>query len=356
MQTRIAFAVVALAAIMLSACGGGGSGGGGSTTNVPQTPQQPQPPQVTVASVQQGPSTRAAAARVATAVPAFGSVTQSANKDGVTGISTDRASTTFDGQTFTLRVDRRSGNDIHLSTAEDYTESYTLDGTPISGHDTAAEGYIIDYKVVETTVAYGAISWLNSNPSDYLAGGYWLHVSGDVLGSGVIDEGGAFVDGPEIALSSRPTMPVRGSATYAGLAEGLYASTYGTDFGAEFRGQTEIGLWSGGMQLTADFSARTIGGCVGCNQAVYVDGVRTDYRLRLGAASFDSRGTFRGSSMTMESATVDITSTTGNWGGMFSNRLDSSGDPRLVAGTLGGELRLSGGTESAFVGAWYGTR
>ena len=351
MQTRIAAVV---AALMLTACGGSG---GGSNSETQRPDPTPQPPRITASDVQQGSSARAAAARVATSAPAFGSVTQSANQDGVTGISTDRASTTFDGQTFTLRVDRRAGNDIHLSTAEDPTEGYLYDRSPIPGHDAGAEGYILDYKASETTLAYVGVSWLNSDPTDYLAGGYWLHVRGDVLGNGIVDEGGAFVDGPELSLSSRPTMPVRGTATYSGYAEGLYASTYGFDF-PEFRGETEIGLWYGGLQLTADFAARTIGGCVGCNAAerVHVNGYETDYRLRLGAASFDSGGTFRSSSVTLESATVPISSSSGNWGGMFSNRLDGSGDPRLIAGTVGGEARTPGGSESAFVGAWYGTK
>ena len=349
MQTRIIAAIAA--ALMLTACGGGG-GGGSPTTSV--TPELM--PRIAVANVQQVPSTQSAASRVATSVPAFGSVTQSANKDGVTGISTDRASTTFDGETFVLRVDRRAGNDIDLNSAEDITDGYLYDRSPIPGHDAGADGYIIDYKTSETTAAYVGVSWLNSDPSDYLAGGYWLHVVGDALGNNsVVDEAGAFMDGPEMSLSNRPTMPVRGSATYSGYAEGLYAATYGSDF-PTVRGETEIGLFYGGLQLTADFAARTIGGCVGCNEPIVVDDVETDYRLRLGAASFDTRGTFRGSSMTLESATVPIASTTGNWGGMFSNRLDAASEPRLVAGTLGGEARTPGGTESAFVGAWYGTK
>ena len=352
MQTKALTALAA--ALMLTACGGGGGGSGGS----PQTniPMEPRPPQVTAAAAQDPASTKTAAARVATSAPIFGSVTQSANKDGVSGISTDRASTTFNGETFVLRVDRRSGNDIDLNSDEDHTDGYLYDRSPIPGHDAGADGYIIDYRASETTAAYVGVSWLNSDPSDYLAGGYWLHISGDVLGSNfLVDEAGAFMDGPELSLSNRPTMPARGSATYTGYAEGLYASTYGSDF-PTVRGETEIGLFYGGLQLTADFAARTVGGCVGCNEPIVVDDVETDYRLRLGTASFDSRGTFRGSSMTLQSATVPIASTTGNWGGMFSNRLDSSGEPRLAAGTLGGEATTTGGTETAFVGAWYGTK
>ena len=96
----------------------------------------------------------------------------------------------------------------------------------------------------------------------------------------MIDGAGAFVDGPEI--SSPATMPVSGSATYNGEAEGLYATTYGSDQPRR-QGETEIGGFYGDLALTADFSARTIGGCVGCGSGILVDGYASDYRIRLGS-------------------------------------------------------------------------
>ena len=319
------------------------------------TPPPSQPsPTVSASQAVQAPGAQAAATGAASSLPTFSSVSQSASKDGVTGISTDRARTTFDGRVFTLAIDRQRGNDIHLSSAEDPTDGYTYDRSPIPGHDQGADGYIIDYKASETSAAYVGVSWLNSDPSDYLAGGYWIHISGDILGNGTVlaDDGGAFVDGPELSLASRPVMPITGAATYRGGAEGLYGSTYGSDFPA-YEGETQIGIWSGALQLTADFAARTIGGEV---NTVLVDGESSDYRLRLGAVPFDSHGTFRGSTVRLEHPGLTLTRNTGNWGGMFSNRLDSTGDPRLVAGTVGGEVETAGGSESVFVGVWYGTK
>ena len=313
-------------------------------------PRPPQPP-VSAAQVVQAPGTQAAAGNVAGSLPVFGSVSQSASRDGVTGISTDRARTTFDGTVFTVAINRQRGNDIDLNIAEDYTETEYY--TPIAGHDEGRQGYIIDYKTSETTAAYVALSWLNSDPTDYLAGGYWLHVSGDVLDANAqIDDGGAFIDGPELSLSSRPTMPTLGIATYHGEVGGLYAVTYGSDV-PQSRGETEIGEWAGGLRLTANFAARTIGGGV---DNITVDDYASDYRLRLGAVPFDSRGTFRGSNVRLEHPDLTFARNTGNWGGMFSNRLDATGDPRLVAGTLGGEAETTGGSSSVFVGAWYGTK
>ena len=54
------------------------------------------------------------------------------------------------------------------------------------------------------------------------------------------------------------------------------------------QGDSEIGLFNGDLALTADFSARTISGCVGCNGGAYVDGYASDYLIRLGATPFES--------------------------------------------------------------------
>ncbi len=340
-----------VAVALLSACGGGGGGDSSSTMMPGTTNPQPQPT-VSAADVVRTSGAQAATSNATGSLPAFGSVSQSASRDGVTGVSTDRARTAFDGTEFTVAIDRRSGSNIHLSTADDYLDGYVYDSTPIRGHDSAADGFIVDYRTSETTVAYVAVSWLDSDPTDYLAGGYWLHIGGDVLGSNPhVDDGGAFVDGPELGLASRPTMPVRGSATYRGLAEGLYASTYGSEF-PQYRGESEIGQWFGDLLLTANFAARTIGGDV---SGIALDGEASDYRIRLGAVPFDARGTFRGSTVRLEHPQFAFTRNTGNWGGMFSNRLDAAGDPRLVAGTLGGEAETTGGSSGVFVGAWVGT-
>ena len=350
MQKHQFAAVVAatVGVVMLSACGGGG----GSSSSM-MSDLDAQRPTASAAATVQASGVTAAANRAASSLPLFGSVSQSASRDGVSGISTDRVSTTFDGDDFTLSVRRQRGNDAHLSSAEDHTDGYLYDYTPIPGHDRGADGFIVDYRPSETTAAYVAVSWLNSDPTDYLAGGYWLHISGDVLGSGAIaDDAGAFIDGPEISLASRPTMPVQGSATYRGDAAGLYGATYGSDV-PQYQGETEIGEWAGDLRLMADFASRTIGGDV---DSITVDGYASDYRIGLGAVSFDSRGTFRGSTVRLEHPQLAFTRNTGNWGGMFSNRLDSTGDPRLVAGTLGGEAETTGGSTATFVGAWYGTK
>ena len=321
----------------LAACGGGGSSSMMPTTSAPQVPS---------ADVQNAlaDSTLAAAARVASSLPAFGSVTQSANRSGVTQVTTDHAITTFDGESFTLKVERLDGSSIHLSTDDDLVEGYRQGSSPISGHDTATRGYIVSTR--EKTVAWGVVSWDSTDPSDYLAGGYWATVSGDVLGAFEV-EAGAFADGPEISMSNRPEMPIQGTASYSGLAEGLFTAS-------QVGAGTTDGIFKADMELTADFGSQTIDGCAGCGSAS-LDGTPTDYRVRLGATPFESNGVFRGTSVTIEHPNREFVSNSGAWGGMFSNVPDSNGDPRLVAGTLAGQATIADGSKAVFVGAFYAT-
>ena len=346
MNTRLLAA--AAVALFLTACGGGG-GSPGPVASADEAMEDiiTETPDVSVADVQNTASTVSAASQAGSSLPAFGSVTQSANRDGVSGVSTDRASTEFDGETFVLKVDRQSGTDLHLSTAEDGTFLNPVTTSSLAGHDTSQDGYIVDYTQSETTLAYSVVSWDSADPSDYLAGGYWLHASGDILGTFDIDEAGAFADGPEISMSNRPTMPVLGTASYSGYAEGLYA-------GQDTEG-TEIGIFQGDMALTADFAASTISGCVGCNGGVSLNGSPSDYRVRLGATPFESNGVYRGTSVTVEHPDLEFVSNSGAWGGMFSSVPDADGDPRLVAGTLGGQAATADGSKAVFVGAYYAT-
>ena len=132
-------------------------------------------------------------------------------------------------------------------------------------------------------------------------------------------------------------------------------------------GGAEIGDFGGVASLTADFSTNTISGCIGCNGGVNVSGVAADtngqtstfedvavpVRLRMSAAPIRVDGTFRNRSITLERDDATVTSTSGSWGGRFSNMQDSAGDPRLVAGTAGAEWTESTGAEGVFAGAWF---
>ena len=344
-------AVLMLAALVLAACGGGG---GTSTGQAPQ----PQFSRATAAST--NPQTvQDAANRAVGNLPRFGSVTQSSNAGVVAGITGDAASASFDGRNARLTIQRTDGSRLSFNGATDRFDSVSY--TPIvPGYSFRGDG-MLKQTAASVSIAAVYINWNNSDPNDYLAGGYWMHVEGRVFPPAVTGaEIGAFVDSPE--LRSAPTLPVTGTATYAGQAGGFYA--YRSGRGAE------IGEFNGVASLTADFSTNTISGCIGCNGGVNVSGVAADtsgqtstfedvdvpVRLRMSAASILGDGTFRNQSVSLERDDATVTSTSGSWGGRFSTIQDSAGDPRLVAGTAGAEWTESTGAQGVFAGAWYAVK
>ena len=349
--------------VLLAACGGGGGGGGGSSSSGAAGPTP------TVSGVQSANPgvTRASAGRVADNLPAFGSVTQSSS-GSVSGVTTDAASTTFDGRNVSLTVRRQDGSSFSLNSAA-HREGRVSAAADIPGHDTIRGDLLIDYSNTEGTVAAVYVSWDNTDPLDYLAGGYWLHARGNFSNLTITGaEVGAFVDGPE--LDGPISVPVSGSATYRGPTEGLFAQIWGTDDPNASPGTSMVGGFNATIDLTANFAANTISGCVGCTGTVEIAGIVEDGRtgesayaegysnsvLRLGPASIASDGSFRNRKMSMSSSDFNITSTTGSWGGQFSNRADAGGDPRLAAGTYGGRAVTSGGTQTVFVGAYYANK
>ena len=197
---------------------------------------------------------------------------------------------------------------------------------------------------------------------DYLAGGYWIHATGEVAaGNSSQAEIGAFVDGPE--LRGAPTLPVAGTATYSGFAAGAYAALLGVEFGND-RGRQDIGEFEADVSLTADFGNATLAGSLENIVLDYVSttpdgqveehgGESVDYGLTLGEVSIRDDGTFVGGDVGLSLPLGPVT-TQGSWGGRFSAANDADGNPRIVAGTIGGTGSTLGGTEVSFVGAFYG--
>ena len=123
--------------------------------------------------------------------------------------------------------------------------------------------------------------------------------------------------------------------------------------------------------MTADFTDNTISGCIGCTGQVRLTGIHTngasgvtrtfdvatDYRVHLGALSFDGSGRFSGDSVTLSNPTLEgagirYVRNTGSWGGQFSNQPVATSKPRLAAGTFGGETATGGRTRGVSVGAF----
>ena len=316
------------------------------------------------------PEASNAAADAATAEPAFGSVTQSTNTD-INGVTTDSASATFEVDPqgvprLVVTITRTGQSDIRIETAGDDGDDNALDSyqSPIVGRTNA---FAVPFYLSNTSLTLGSVDvgWSSNDATDYVAMGTWLNATGD-FANGVVDSAsiGAFVDGPEIRRT--PTLPVTGTATYNGPAEGMYAAEYGTDYRVP-EGSVEFGFFAGDTTLTADFGANTISGVVDSVSLVgatvtpsgdsEVFDAPTAYELHLGEASLNSNsnGTFTGDNVTLYHPGVDFDSNAGSWGGKFSYKNDSEGNPRLVAGTAGGSATTSGGTTSSFVGAFVGT-
>lgn len=346
MQNRLTAALAAAACVLfLAACGGGGGGGSPSA----------QSPSLTRSGAQTIASGHAldAAQRAATAMPRFGSVTQS------TGAG-DRASASLTaGPRLQVNIARGAGGTIALDTAA-HAVSPGLTASPVTGR-AAADSYLLRYDSSSFTLARVGAEW-DPGYGGWLAGGYWLHAMGDIpAGRITAAEAGAFMDGPEIR--GTPSLPVTGTASYRGIAAGFYASQYGTDIPTVPSGSREVGEFDGVAALTTDFGARTIWGRISNIRAsgviAYPNGtaegfnVTTDYQVQLAPAQVGSNGTFTSSGVTVSHPLVSISSR-GAWGGRFSTIDDSAGNPRLVAGTVGASGSAPGGSTASFVGGFYG--
>ena len=254
--------------------------------------------------------------------------------------SASAVSTAFDGSDLTITVSRDDGSALTLDTGSDASDASDPVVSPIADHSIRSWGVLkIDtdgISVARTTVTANA-----SDAADYLAAGYWMHIAGDVTELNFTGaEIGAFVDGPEL-MAPPANLPTQGMASYYGPASGAYAVLHGTGEGGT-PGSTESGEFISTVELTADFDANTIGGCVGCRDGVALMGVLHDadtgessdvdfedsgYRLHLDSTSFNSDGTFQSQQMRLEHPVIAITAQTGAWGGQFSNMADSAGDP-----------------------------
>ncbi len=310
---------------------------------------------------------REAAGEAANAIPRFGSVTQSSNS--LSGVTTDTASASLDGSRLTLTVERANGSRLTLDSAGEASDSQDFD-FPVAGRSGRVHALLHfgELSLSRTAISVAAVytSWDDDDPTDYLAGGYWMHVEGDLLDPGDIAvEIGAFMDGPEL---SDTTLPVLGAASYRGPATGIYAYRYGSGHASRARGSAAVGEFFGIAALDADFAGGTVSGSI---EEMIVSGLGTtpdgeefeiagenpELRVDLGSADFGANGTFTGADVTVASTDPNrtIDSSVGAWGGRFSNRPEA-GEPRLAGGTVGAEWEEGNGGRGVLLGAFMGVK
>ena len=353
--------------LLLSGCGAiddltDGDDGGGGVVAMPDSP-----PSSSSAAFSGDPDgTRDEAAMAATALPKFGSVTQSSNSaDGTTA---DSASAAFDGSDIRVTVDRPGRSTLILDSRAE--ESEAPDFAPVAGGYAMRFDSLVDPPgediAADPGIAFALVQtrWNDADPTDYLAWGYWVSLEFDLDAedlSGLAVAGiGTFVDGPD--LRGTPTLPGAGTATYEGGASGLYAYVQGGGPAGSF----EAGHFSAMASLTANFGAGTIEGCIGCSGGMIVlsgDAASDDESaiepetipasIVLSPAPIGPDGTFRDDGVTVEIAGRAIAASAGAWGGRFSDIADAAGDPRLAAGTAGAEWTESDGGQGVFLGAWF---
>ncbi len=154
---------------------------------------------------------------------------------------------------------------------------------------------------------------------------------------------GVFLNGPELDPVKPPDLPLSGMATYAG---GLYTYNYGRNWG-ELAGSSGYTEFAGTISLTADFAGRH--GLYGVYRAYRnhtrphlfpvvpwqgtdPEALPADYNLRF-SASFDVKGAFEDTEITVTHPEREITQTAGTWRGQFSNVPDANGHPHRVVGS-----------------------
>ena len=367
MMVRI---VLAASVLLLSACGGGGSGVDVDTGLSARIDWQRDRAAVLAAS---GAQIFDAVAAAALAQSRFGSVTQSSNRGG-DGLTADNARIAFDGQHPTLTVTRGDGRRDRLATSGDFDPIAEFRQSRIRDH---ASGGWSSLLVGEDSISVSrfVVSWNRRDPADYLAGAYWLRLSG--LGD---PEGfrfdhvemGAAVDGP--GLTTESPLSATHLASYTGPVRGYFAIEEGAAAGDDpnsARGSVELGSFSASIDLYANFRGQDpfIHGCIACGSPMRFHSLEADedsgsasaledsyrdYAIDLDLTPIAPDGSFHGTGVRVSMYGAGIEETAGSWGGMLSSVNDYDGNPRAAAGTFGATFTAAGQRRGAFAGMFMG--
>ena len=349
-------------AFALTACGGGG-GGGGSVGATDTTSTSDSTPSTTPTVDAQAQSFKAAA----TALPKFGSVTQSSNVDS-NGRTTDQASVSFDGTTAEITVTQADGSTFTFASSDDAWRSGAISPTeakvPPGQTDVRYSYHVHDNTESLFFASYIERGWEDAD--NWYVRGYWLRGGSNPYLHKADVELGTYIDSPEIDPASPPTMPSTGTATYTGDANGVYYHDYED-------GSREIGQYIGDMTLNVDFATGQLDYCTGCTEATLLYGhyVTADGETTYSFTGVPNELIYRATAVVgadgqFETQNTSLTRTTGSTrspvvynkgslGGTFSNIPDSNDNPRAVMGTGGGEYEYENGSSGAWVGSFLGT-
>ena len=236
---------------LLAACGGDDPVSARTGPGAPDIPVSP--PHVTPDEARAVASLRARRAVRAAAVSAarfrYGVIQSEDASDVVT-------TRMLSGSRLNITIQGAGPDPIHLDTDKDTDQA--APGTFVVGGRDGVESLLLRQSDTDFTLARVGAEW-DPGYGEWLAGGYLLHAVGDIE-AGVIDavEVGVFVDGPNVR-SAPADLPETGTATYGGLASGVYTAVHGRDSAPPF-GRRNLGEFEGAATLVANFGNRSIGG------------------------------------------------------------------------------------------------
>ena len=268
----------------------------------------------------------------------------------------------FSTQYLRVYLSLQDGRPLTVNTLDDVESAESFE-TPIPGHRAQAWRFLKDEKH-GTSLAYAAVSWDPDDPADYLMAGWWAYYPDqhppdlDPLDT----EEYSIVDGPEIDPGHPPEVPVSGTASYAGLAGGVYAYVPGATI--EERHFVFDG-WEGLATLSADFGEGTVSGCIGCVgdltvRAAVAPASRgdvqhdiSDYEMHLLEQPFGT-GNFDGGATEVRHPNREVALSRGRWGGSLSNKPDVAGNPRLLTGFGASYFEEADGSLGNLFGSFVG--
>ena len=370
----LAPAVAVILLVALVGCGGGSSGPvTGQPPITPEPPETSEPPQSQpftefLETSDDAELLLAAGIRLAGSKANFASVTQSTNRDDA-GVTTDQASTTWNGSTLSVNVTRANGSSIA------FEEEFLLSGG----------ARLVERRTRDShTFALLTVDWSNENQTDYRAGGTWIYARrSPSTGRYTSVEVGTFADGSGMSVLDPIQLP-NGTAVYKGSAHGYYGIKYGHGFEDIPSGSIEYGTFSSNAELRAHFDGEggTVNGCINCDGRATFEGEYYEFDATAGeyldeedvvgsvpiAMAFynsiiNTSGAFSGNMSAVGSAGTSpsvfaVSSSvsrefriSGTWGGVISRTKNSYGVPTAIVGTFGAEARHPNGTRAAFAGS-----
>ncbi len=279
-----------------------------------------------------------------------------------------RTPTSFVDNVLSVDVRYHDGRTRTLDTVRHQQASWGLYlPRPLQPGHTSREWLLTENHYDGRILLYTVVDWDDDNPADYLAAGWWLvYPSGAPHLAVEYATRGVFVDGPELDPARPPDLPLTGTATYIGGTGGLYTYNYGRDWGEELAGSSERTEFAGVISFTADFAGKRITGCLGCLRPIETSPGRhlypllswrspdpaaspADYEMRF-SASFDAKGAFEDTAITVTHPERNITQAAGTWRGQFSNVPDVDGNPRRVVGSTDVHFAEEDGSSGNFTG------